>query len=121
MWTYPAGSIRGTWNHEIVISRLWQRFQDDGNVSDVTAQVAPVQRRMRTGLSSVFTCNSCRLRLAWVRRACCIVDTATVVACDVFRRVQVWLQSILAGLSYGGAKVPVTTKRTPLNDAPLRW
>ncbi|GFX59630.1 uncharacterized protein TNCV_3753951 [Trichonephila clavipes] len=35
-----------------VISRLWQRFQDDGNVSrDVTVQVAPeLQRRMRTGI-----------------------------------------------------------------------
>ncbi|GFW74589.1 HTH_Tnp_Tc3_2 domain-containing protein [Trichonephila clavipes] len=34
-----------------VISRLWQRFQDDGNVSNVTAQVASeLQRRMRTGI-----------------------------------------------------------------------
>ncbi|GBN99490.1 hypothetical protein AVEN_97976-1 [Araneus ventricosus] len=34
-----------------VISRLWQRFQDDGNVSRFTAQVAPeLQRRMRTGI-----------------------------------------------------------------------
>ncbi|GFS77550.1 uncharacterized protein TNCV_321041 [Trichonephila clavipes] len=33
-----------------VISRLWQRFQDDGNVSRFTAQVTPeLQRRMRTG------------------------------------------------------------------------
>ncbi|GFU85792.1 transposable element Tcb1 transposase [Trichonephila clavipes] len=33
MWTYPAGSIRGIWNRPGIISRLWQRFQDDGNVS----------------------------------------------------------------------------------------
>ncbi|GFX83098.1 HTH_Tnp_Tc3_2 domain-containing protein [Trichonephila clavipes] len=33
MWTHPAGSIRLTWNRQSVISRLWQRFQDDGNVS----------------------------------------------------------------------------------------
>ncbi|GFU60859.1 HTH_Tnp_Tc3_2 domain-containing protein [Trichonephila clavipes] len=33
MWTYPVGSFRGTWNRQIVISRLWQRFQDDGSVS----------------------------------------------------------------------------------------
>ncbi|GBM29979.1 hypothetical protein AVEN_167452-1 [Araneus ventricosus] len=33
MWTYPAGSIRGTGNRPECISRLWQRFQDDGNVS----------------------------------------------------------------------------------------
>ncbi|GFS76076.1 transposable element Tcb1 transposase [Trichonephila clavipes] len=35
-----------------VISKLWQRFQDDGNVSrDVSAQVTPeLQRRMRTGI-----------------------------------------------------------------------
>ncbi|GFV61016.1 uncharacterized protein TNCV_3845951 [Trichonephila clavipes] len=31
MWTYLAGSIRGI--AQSVISRLWQRFQDDGNVS----------------------------------------------------------------------------------------
>ncbi|GFT67077.1 HTH_Tnp_Tc3_2 domain-containing protein [Trichonephila clavipes] len=33
MWTYPDGSIPGIWNPKSVISRLWQRFQDDGNVS----------------------------------------------------------------------------------------
>ncbi|GFX39648.1 uncharacterized protein TNCV_2103921 [Trichonephila clavipes] len=33
MWTYPAGSIRGTWNRPECHLRLWQRFQDDGNVS----------------------------------------------------------------------------------------
>ncbi|GFW30942.1 transposable element Tcb1 transposase [Trichonephila clavipes] len=32
-WTYPAGSIRGLGIAQSVISRLWQRFQDDGNVS----------------------------------------------------------------------------------------
>ncbi|GFU14422.1 uncharacterized protein TNCV_328861 [Trichonephila clavipes] len=30
---YPAVSIRGTSNRQSVISRLWQRFQDYGNVS----------------------------------------------------------------------------------------
>ncbi|GFU51418.1 transposable element Tcb1 transposase [Trichonephila clavipes] len=29
MWPYPAGSIRETRNRPGVISRLWQRFQDD--------------------------------------------------------------------------------------------
>ncbi|GFU39591.1 uncharacterized protein TNCV_4001071 [Trichonephila clavipes] len=34
-----------------VISRLWQRFQDDGNVSRCYSKVAPeLQRRMRTGI-----------------------------------------------------------------------
>ncbi|GFX06382.1 uncharacterized protein TNCV_2939101 [Trichonephila clavipes] len=36
-----------------VISRLWQRFQDDGNVSRCysTGRIAPeLQRRMRTGI-----------------------------------------------------------------------
>ncbi|GFX56884.1 uncharacterized protein TNCV_3566561 [Trichonephila clavipes] len=34
-----------------VISRLWQRFQDDGNVINVTAHVTPeLQRGMRTGI-----------------------------------------------------------------------
>ncbi|GFU20779.1 HTH_Tnp_Tc3_2 domain-containing protein [Trichonephila clavipes] len=29
----PAGSIRGTWNRPECHVRLWQRFQNDGNVS----------------------------------------------------------------------------------------
>ncbi|GFU96295.1 HTH_Tnp_Tc3_2 domain-containing protein [Trichonephila clavipes] len=33
MWTYPAGSIRGTWNRPECHLQAWQRFQDDGNVS----------------------------------------------------------------------------------------
>ncbi|GFV53763.1 uncharacterized protein TNCV_4589271 [Trichonephila clavipes] len=47
MWTYPARSIRGTWS---VISRLWQRFQDDGNVS----------RCYSTGRTRVTTSNEDR-------------------------------------------------------------
>ncbi|GFU14440.1 uncharacterized protein TNCV_329011 [Trichonephila clavipes] len=51
-WKYPR-------NLEIaqsVISRFWQGFQDDGNVIDVTAQVAPeLQRRMRTGIWQLLT------------------------------------------------------------------
>ncbi|GFW12769.1 uncharacterized protein TNCV_3884791 [Trichonephila clavipes] len=37
-----------------VISRLWQRFQDDGNVSRCYRTVHPpqLQRRMRTGFGS---------------------------------------------------------------------
>ncbi|GFS67806.1 transposable element Tcb1 transposase [Trichonephila clavipes] len=33
MWTYPAGSIRGTWNPPECHLQAWQRFQDDSNVS----------------------------------------------------------------------------------------
>ncbi|GFT51378.1 hypothetical protein TNCV_4954941 [Trichonephila clavipes] len=33
MWAYSDGSIRGTWNCLSGISRLWQLFRDDGNVS----------------------------------------------------------------------------------------
>ncbi|GFX74119.1 uncharacterized protein TNCV_490831 [Trichonephila clavipes] len=43
--TRPSQELRIA---QSVISRLWQRFQDDGNV---TAQVTPeLQRRMRTGI-----------------------------------------------------------------------
>ncbi|GFT73179.1 HTH_Tnp_Tc3_2 domain-containing protein [Trichonephila clavipes] len=138
MWTYPAGSIRGTWNPQSVISRLWKQFQDHGNVSRCYSTGRPeLQRRVRTGiyltviakrnrrstasylsrqLSSAngttvsrqtvyrrlghiglyarrpvrcvpLTATHCRLRLTWSRA--CIVDTTTVVLCDVFRRVQV--------------------------------
>ncbi|GFU08579.1 hypothetical protein TNCV_3101111 [Trichonephila clavipes] len=48
MWTYSAGSIRET---GIPRCHLSATIQDDGNVVDVTAQVAPeLQRRMRTGI-----------------------------------------------------------------------
>ncbi|GFU93082.1 HTH_Tnp_Tc3_2 domain-containing protein [Trichonephila clavipes] len=33
MWTYSTGSIRGIWNRPECHLQLWQRFQDDGNVS----------------------------------------------------------------------------------------
>ncbi|GFX23123.1 transposable element Tcb1 transposase [Trichonephila clavipes] len=33
MWTYPAGSIRGTWNHPECHLQVLARFQEDGNVS----------------------------------------------------------------------------------------
>ncbi|GFT53979.1 HTH_Tnp_Tc3_2 domain-containing protein [Trichonephila clavipes] len=53
MWTYLTGSIRGTWNRpECIISRLWQRFQDDGNVSRSysTGVASMLQRRMMTDI-----------------------------------------------------------------------
>ncbi|GFT19514.1 HTH_Tnp_Tc3_2 domain-containing protein [Trichonephila clavipes] len=137
MWTYPAGSIRETWNHtQSVTSRLWQRFEDDGNGSRCYSTGRPrvtmpnedryltvTAKRNRRSTASVlsrqlssatgttvsrhtvyrrlghiglyvrrpircvpFTATHCRLQLTW--RAC-IVDTTTVVLCDVFRRVQV--------------------------------
>ncbi|GFU89486.1 HTH_Tnp_Tc3_2 domain-containing protein [Trichonephila clavipes] len=55
MWVVECGRTPAGVSEELVIaqsviSRLWQRFQDDGNVVDVTAQDAPeLQRRMRTG------------------------------------------------------------------------
>ncbi|GFU46204.1 transposable element Tcb1 transposase [Trichonephila clavipes] len=50
MWAYPGGKIRGTWNRPE--SRLWQRFQDDGNVSRCysTGVASELQRRTRTGI-----------------------------------------------------------------------
>ncbi|GFT96667.1 HTH_Tnp_Tc3_2 domain-containing protein [Trichonephila clavipes] len=58
----------------------------------------------------------CRQRLTWSRA--CIVDTTTVVLCDVFSPTRPGLvcSLILTGLLYGERQVPVTTKRTPLND-----
>ncbi|GFX63489.1 HTH_Tnp_Tc3_2 domain-containing protein [Trichonephila clavipes] len=96
-----------------VISRLWQRFQDDvtakrnrrSTASDLSRQLSSatgttvsrqtVYRRLgHIGLYArrpvrcvPLTATHCRLRLIWSRRAC-IVDTTTVVLCDVFRRVQ---------------------------------
>ncbi|GFT62507.1 HTH_Tnp_Tc3_2 domain-containing protein [Trichonephila clavipes] len=50
MWTYPAGSIRGTWDPQSVISRLCQRFQDDGNVY-LAATAKRNRRSAASGLS----------------------------------------------------------------------
>ncbi|GFT16392.1 transposable element Tcb1 transposase [Trichonephila clavipes] len=65
-----------------VNSRLWQRFQDDGNLSRCySTQAAPeLQRRMRTGIWQLLglharrpvrcvplTATHCRLRLTWSR------------------------------------------------------
>ncbi|GFV41613.1 HTH_Tnp_Tc3_2 domain-containing protein [Trichonephila clavipes] len=58
MWTYPAGSIRGTWNRPECTSRLWQRFQDDGNVS----------RCYSTGRPKVTTPNEERYLTVTVKR-----------------------------------------------------
>ncbi|GFS48104.1 uncharacterized protein TNCV_3600091 [Trichonephila clavipes] len=49
MWTYPAGSIHGTWNRpECHLHASAQRFQDDGNVSRCYSTGRP--RGMRTGI-----------------------------------------------------------------------
>ncbi|KFM76730.1 Transposable element Tc1 transposase, partial [Stegodyphus mimosarum] len=58
MWAYPTGSIRRTRNCQSVISRLWQRFQDDGNVS----------RRYSTGRSRVTTPNEDRYLAVTAKR-----------------------------------------------------
>ncbi|GFU52602.1 uncharacterized protein TNCV_5015831 [Trichonephila clavipes] len=52
MRTYPAGSIRGTWNRPEYISKLWQRFKDDGHVSRCysTGVASQLQRRIRTNI-----------------------------------------------------------------------
>ncbi|GFT50213.1 HTH_Tnp_Tc3_2 domain-containing protein [Trichonephila clavipes] len=41
----------------------------------------------KTGRCAPLTATHCRLRLTWSRDHACIVDTTTVVLCDVFRRV----------------------------------
>ncbi|GFY18808.1 HTH_Tnp_Tc3_2 domain-containing protein [Trichonephila clavipes] len=55
---YPSGSIRETWNHPDVISRLWQWFQDDGNIS----------RRYSTGRHRVTTPNEVRYLAVTAKR-----------------------------------------------------
>ncbi|GFS59890.1 transposable element Tcb1 transposase [Trichonephila clavipes] len=56
MWTYPAGSILGTWNRQSVNSRLCQRFPGDGNMSRCYSTGRPeLQRRMRTGIYLAVT------------------------------------------------------------------
>ncbi|GFT87712.1 HTH_Tnp_Tc3_2 domain-containing protein [Trichonephila clavipes] len=50
-----------------VISRLWQRFQDDGNVIDVTAHVTPeLQRRMRTATGTTVSRQTVYRRLGHI-------------------------------------------------------
>ncbi|GBL93200.1 hypothetical protein AVEN_129224-1 [Araneus ventricosus] len=59
MWThYPAGSIEGTWNRPECHFRLWQRFQDDGNVS----------RCYSTGLPPVTTPNEDRYLASYCKK-----------------------------------------------------
>ncbi|GFS61994.1 transposable element Tcb1 transposase [Trichonephila clavipes] len=54
MWTYPAGSIREIGIAQRVISRLWQRFQGDGNARRPVRCVP-------------LTTTHCHLPLAWSR------------------------------------------------------
>ncbi|GFY11910.1 uncharacterized protein TNCV_4974101 [Trichonephila clavipes] len=53
MWTYRLEVSEELGIAQSVISRFWQRFQDDDNVSRCySTGVAPeLQRRMRTGFS----------------------------------------------------------------------
>ncbi|GFV24373.1 uncharacterized protein TNCV_4539691 [Trichonephila clavipes] len=79
-----------------VISRLWQQFQDDGNVS----------RRCSTGRPRVTTPNEDRYLAVTAKRK--RRSTAPgLPSCSL----------ILAGLSYEERQVPSTTKRTSMNDA----
>ncbi|GFW76202.1 HTH_Tnp_Tc3_2 domain-containing protein [Trichonephila clavipes] len=77
-----------------VMSRLWQRFQDDGNLPSATRTTYSRQTVYRClrhiGIYArrpvrwvPLTATHCRLRLTWSRA--CIVDTTTVVLGDVFR------------------------------------
>ncbi|GFV86868.1 HTH_Tnp_Tc3_2 domain-containing protein [Trichonephila clavipes] len=118
-----------------VISRLWQRFQD------VTAQIAPeLQCRMRTttgtkvsrqtvyrrlghiGLHArrpvrciPLTATHCHQRLTWSREHA--LWTAQQWSCVMFSNESRFsLQSDSRRTSKGERQVPVTTKRTPLND-----
>ncbi|GBN05465.1 hypothetical protein AVEN_30736-1 [Araneus ventricosus] len=149
-----------------IISRLWQRFQDDGNVSrcyntgrprvttpnedrylavtakrnrrstasDLSRQLSSatgttvsrqtVYRRLgHIGLYArrpvrcvPLTATHCRLRLAWSREHA--LWTPQQWSCVMFSdESRFSLQSdSRPGLSYGERQVPVTTKRTPLND-----
>ncbi|GFU63668.1 HTH_Tnp_Tc3_2 domain-containing protein [Trichonephila clavipes] len=104
-----------------VISRPWQRFQDDATGTTVSRQT--VYRRLgHIGLYArrpvrcvPLTATHCRLRLTWSREHalwtpqqwCCVMfSTSPGLVCSL----------ILAGLYYGERQVPVTTKRTPFND-----
>ncbi|PRD28087.1 UNVERIFIED_CONTAM: hypothetical protein NCL1_33486 [Trichonephila clavipes] len=74
-----------------VISRLWQRFQDDGNVS----------RCYSTGRPRVTTPNEDRYLAVTAKR----------------NRRSTALTSLVSSFQlHGERQVPVTTKRTPLND-----
>ncbi|GFT07884.1 cubilin [Trichonephila clavipes] len=96
MLTYPAVEVSEELGiAQSVISRLWQRFQDDGNVSRCyTTGLPELQHRMRTGIRQLLPKET---------------DEAQHQTCLV-------CSLILAGLKYGERQVPITTKRTPLND-----
>ncbi|GFX12190.1 transposable element Tcb1 transposase [Trichonephila clavipes] len=84
-----------------VISRLWQRFQDDGNVS----------RCYSTGRSRVTTPNVDRYLAVTTK------SNRRSTASDLSRQLPVrQFQGRPSGLLYGERQVPVTTKRTPLYD-----
>ncbi|GFT50408.1 uncharacterized protein TNCV_1004101 [Trichonephila clavipes] len=51
VWTYQAGSIRGTWNPRVSSPRFLATIQDDGNVTRCYSTGRPrLQRRRRTGI-----------------------------------------------------------------------
>ncbi|GBM66960.1 hypothetical protein AVEN_57859-1 [Araneus ventricosus] len=135
-----------------VISRLWQRFQDDGNVSrcystgrsrvttpnedrylavtakrnrrstasDLSGQLSSATGTtvyMLVGLSDVFHLPQLTVACDYpgVESMHCGHRNSGLVRCFTTSPGLV-CSLILAGLSYGGRQVPVTTKRTPLND-----
>ncbi|GFT65153.1 transposable element Tcb1 transposase [Trichonephila clavipes] len=108
-----------------VISRLWQRFQDDCNLNrcystgrprvtmpnedryiylTITAKrnkrstASDLSRQLSSATGTTVSRQTVYRRLGPIglyarRPRACIVDTTTVVLCNVFRRVQVYLQS----------------------------
>ncbi|GFV33956.1 HTH_Tnp_Tc3_2 domain-containing protein [Trichonephila clavipes] len=106
-----------------VISRLLQRFQDDGNVSRCYSTGRPrvttpnedrylaatAKRNRRSTASDLFRQLSSATGTTVSRQTlyrCFYMLTSPGLACSL----------ILAGLYDGERQVPVTTKRTPLND-----
>ncbi|GFU93185.1 HTH_Tnp_Tc3_2 domain-containing protein [Trichonephila clavipes] len=101
-----------------VISRLWQRFLDDGNVSRCYSTGRPrvttpnedrylALTAKETNGAQHQTCLASSIQLPTPQQWSCVMSS------DEFR---FSLQSDHAGLSYGERRVPVTTKRKPLND-----
>ncbi|GFU78764.1 HTH_Tnp_Tc3_2 domain-containing protein [Trichonephila clavipes] len=78
-WKYPRN---------LESPRLWQRFQDGGNVSrDVTAQVASeLQRRMRTGIFGSYCQTNRRSTASDLSRQLSSATGTTVSRQTVYRR-----------------------------------
>ncbi|GFV96211.1 HTH_Tnp_Tc3_2 domain-containing protein [Trichonephila clavipes] len=69
MWTYLAGNIRGTWNRpQSVISRLWQRSQDDAVTTkrNRRSTASDLSRQLSSANGTTFSRQTVYRRLGYI-------------------------------------------------------